>query len=86
MYFFSPLKTVLSRCSVGVKMMVFLLCSMFGSVNLTTVRLTGVGTSFQKHGDAESKGIKAHFNMDESGVLMLDRVSSKSSPANPLPS
>ncbi|XP_031428030.1 hypoxia up-regulated protein 1 isoform X2 [Clupea harengus] len=50
--------------------------SMFGSVNLTTVRLTGVGTSFQKHGDAESKGIKAHFNMDESGVLMLDRVES----------
>ncbi|XP_029106825.1 hypoxia up-regulated protein 1 isoform X2 [Scleropages formosus] len=47
----------------------------FGSLNLTTVKLTGVGKSFKKHEDAESKGIKAHFNMDESGVLLLDRVS-----------
>lgn len=50
--------------------------SIFGSLNLTTVKLSGVGESFQKHADAESKGIKAHFNMDESGVLLLDRVSS----------
>lgn len=50
-------------------------CSVFGSLNLTTVKLSGVGSSFQKHADAESKGIKAHFNMDESGVLLLDRVS-----------
>uniref|UniRef100_A0A3Q3N245 Hypoxia up-regulated protein 1 n=1 Tax=Labrus bergylta TaxID=56723 RepID=A0A3Q3N245_9LABR len=48
--------------------------SVFGSLNLTTVKLSGVGSSFQKHTDAESKGIKAHFNMDESGVLLLDRV------------
>uniref|UniRef100_A0A1A7WFL1 Hypoxia up-regulated protein 1 n=1 Tax=Iconisemion striatum TaxID=60296 RepID=A0A1A7WFL1_9TELE len=48
----------------------------FGSLNLTTVRLSGVGDSFQKNTDAESKGIKAHFNMDESGVLLLDRVES----------
>uniref|UniRef100_A0A6Q2XY57 Hypoxia up-regulated protein 1 n=1 Tax=Esox lucius TaxID=8010 RepID=A0A6Q2XY57_ESOLU len=48
--------------------------SVFGSFNLTTVQLSGVGSSFQKHIDAESKGIKAHFNMDESGVLLLDRV------------
>lgn len=48
---------------------------MFGSVNLTTVKLSGVGDSFKKHSDAESKGIKAHFNMDESGLLILDRVS-----------
>uniref|UniRef100_A0A671SA70 Hypoxia up-regulated protein 1 n=1 Tax=Sinocyclocheilus anshuiensis TaxID=1608454 RepID=A0A671SA70_9TELE len=40
----------------------------FGSQNLTTVKLSGVGSSFKKHSDAESKGIKAHFNMDESGV------------------
>uniref|UniRef100_A0A671S8Z1 Hypoxia up-regulated protein 1 n=1 Tax=Sinocyclocheilus anshuiensis TaxID=1608454 RepID=A0A671S8Z1_9TELE len=45
----------------------------FGSQNLTTVKLSGVGSSFKKHSDAESKGIKAHFNMDESGVLILDR-------------
>ncbi|XP_014833461.1 PREDICTED: hypoxia up-regulated protein 1 isoform X2 [Poecilia mexicana] len=50
--------------------------SVFGSLNLTTVKLSGVGYSFQKHTDAESKGIKAHFNMDESGVLLLDRVKS----------
>uniref|UniRef100_A0A8C1GJL5 Hypoxia up-regulated protein 1 n=1 Tax=Cyprinus carpio TaxID=7962 RepID=A0A8C1GJL5_CYPCA len=47
----------------------------FGSQNLTTVKLSGVGSSFKKHSEAESKGIKAHFNMDESGVLILDRVS-----------
>ncbi|KAG9482532.1 hypoxia up-regulated protein 1 isoform X2 [Eleutherodactylus coqui] len=46
----------------------------FGSVNLTTVKLSGVGESFQKKADYESKGIKAHFNMDESGILSLDRV------------
>lgn len=50
----------------------------FGSLNLTTVRLKGVGDSFKKHSDYESKGIKAHFNMDESGVLSLDRVSTTS--------
>ncbi|XP_067910258.1 hypoxia up-regulated protein 1 isoform X1 [Heterodontus francisci] len=48
--------------------------SIFGSLNLTTVRLSGVGLSFQKHSDTESRGIKAHFNMDESGILALDRV------------
>uniref|UniRef100_A0A671VA91 Hypoxia up-regulated protein 1 n=1 Tax=Sparus aurata TaxID=8175 RepID=A0A671VA91_SPAAU len=48
--------------------------SVFGSLNLTTVKLSGVDRSFQKHADAESKGIKAHFNMDESGVLLLDRI------------
>ncbi|CAN9501396.1 unnamed protein product [Ophioblennius macclurei] len=50
--------------------------SVFGSLNLTTVKLSGVGSSFEKHSSAESKGIKAHFNMDESGVLLLDRVES----------
>lgn len=50
--------------------------SVFSSLNLTTVKLSGVGISFQKHADAEPKGIKAHFNMDESGVLLLDRVES----------
>uniref|UniRef100_A0ABM5EQR3 Hypoxia up-regulated protein 1 n=1 Tax=Pogona vitticeps TaxID=103695 RepID=A0ABM5EQR3_9SAUR len=48
----------------------------FGSLNLTRVMLRGVGESFKKHLDYESKGIKAHFNMDESGVLSLDRVES----------
>uniref|UniRef100_A0A8C3WNR0 Hypoxia up-regulated protein 1 n=1 Tax=Catagonus wagneri TaxID=51154 RepID=A0A8C3WNR0_9CETA len=48
----------------------------FGSQNLTTVKLRGVGESFRKYPDYESKGIKAHFNLDESGVLSLDRVES----------
>ncbi|EHB08794.1 Hypoxia up-regulated protein 1 [Heterocephalus glaber] len=48
----------------------------FGSQNLTTVKLKGVGDSFKKYPDYESKGIKAHFNLDESGVLSLDRVES----------
>ncbi|RXM92603.1 Hypoxia up-regulated protein 1 [Acipenser ruthenus] len=48
----------------------------FGPLNLTTVQLSGVGSSFKKHADTESKGIKAHFNMDESGLLSLDRVES----------
>uniref|UniRef100_A0A7N5KAA5 Hypoxia up-regulated protein 1 n=1 Tax=Ailuropoda melanoleuca TaxID=9646 RepID=A0A7N5KAA5_AILME len=48
----------------------------FGSQNLTTVKLKGVGESFKKYPDHESKGIKAHFNLDESGVLSLIRVES----------
>lgn len=48
----------------------------FGSQNLTTVKLRGVGESFRKYPGHESKGIKAHFNLDESGVLSLDRVES----------
>lgn len=48
----------------------------FGSQNLNTVKLKGVGESFKKYPDYESKGIKAHFNLDESGVLSLDRVES----------
>lgn len=50
------------------------LSRVFGSQNLTTVNLKGVGESFKKHPNYESKGIKAHFNLDESGVLSLDRV------------
>uniref|UniRef100_A0A673TDA1 Hypoxia up-regulated protein 1 n=1 Tax=Suricata suricatta TaxID=37032 RepID=A0A673TDA1_SURSU len=48
----------------------------FGSQNLTTVKLRGVGESFKKYPDYESKGIKAHFSLDESGVLSLIRVES----------
>lgn len=38
------------------------------------MKLKGVGESFKKYPDYESKGIKAHFNLDESGVLSLIRV------------
>lgn len=52
----------------------------FGSQNLTTVKLKGVGESFKKYPDHESKGIKAHFNLDESGVLSLIRVRAEGGP------
>lgn len=47
-----------------------------GSVNIAEYTLTGVEDAFKKNaGDSvESKGIKAHFGMDESGVLKLINV------------
>ena len=41
------------------------------------VELEGVKEQLDKHLDnfTESKGIKAHFKMDESGLLILDDVS-----------
>ncbi|XP_047099616.1 hypoxia up-regulated protein 1 isoform X1 [Schistocerca piceifrons] len=48
-----------------------------GSLNLSRVDLTGVSEALSKHKDShgvESKGIKAHFSMDESGVLQLSGV------------
>ncbi|XP_063538497.1 hypoxia up-regulated protein 1 [Cydia strobilella] len=47
-----------------------------GSLNLTQVVLSGVGAALHKHtGDnVEHKGIKAHFNMDDSGILNLVNV------------
>ena len=34
----------------------------------------GVGDALSAHSAAEAKGIKAHFRMDESGLLLLDNV------------
>lgn len=50
--------------------------SYIGSQNLTQVVLSGVGAALAKHtGDnVEHKGIKAHFNMDDSGILNLVNV------------
>lgn len=47
-----------------------------GGLNLSQVVLTGVGSALGKHtGDnVEHKGIKAHFNMDDSGILNLVNV------------
>lgn len=48
-----------------------------GILNLTEVSLTGVRAAIEKHPlseNVESKGIKAHFQMDESGVLNLINV------------
>ncbi|XP_034943169.1 hypoxia up-regulated protein 1 [Chelonus insularis] len=47
-----------------------------GNLNLSTIFLSGVAEALEKHikEGAESKGIKAHFVMDESGVLNLLNV------------
>ncbi|XP_022325239.2 hypoxia up-regulated protein 1-like isoform X1 [Crassostrea virginica] len=40
-----------------------------------TYHLKGVDVALKKHAEkAESKGVKAHFRMDEDGILHLDRV------------
>lgn len=42
-----------------------------GSLNLSRVAVTGVKAALDKHKGSESKGIKAHFTMDDSGILSL---------------
>ncbi|KAG0439718.1 hypothetical protein HPB47_016553, partial [Ixodes persulcatus] len=49
--------------------------SHFGSLNISTVSLSGVADALKKHTEGvEPKGIKAHFKLDESGLLTLDSV------------
>jgi len=50
------------------------LANIDGYLNLTSNRVTGVSSAFEKNtGDhIETKGIKAHFNLDDSGMLVLD--------------
>ncbi|KAH0539477.1 hypoxia up-regulated protein 1 [Cotesia glomerata] len=47
-----------------------------GSLNLSVINLSGVTEALEKHAkeNAESKGIKAHFLMDDSGILNLVNV------------
>ncbi|XP_021370536.1 hypoxia up-regulated protein 1-like [Mizuhopecten yessoensis] len=46
-----------------------------GSPVLATYTVTGVDTAYSKHAeDAESKGVKAHFRLDESGILHMDKA------------
>ena len=47
---------------------------MFGSLNVTTVEVQGVAAAIDKHKKGESKGVKAYFKMDESGILNLEKV------------
>lgn len=50
-----------------------------GSFNISDVELDGVKTAHEKWAhqeNTESKGVKAHFRMDESGVLNLESVES----------
>ncbi|XP_029040546.2 hypoxia up-regulated protein 1 isoform X2 [Osmia bicornis bicornis] len=58
-----------------------------GNLNISTISLSGVAEALEKHTKegAESKGIKAHFAMDDSGILNLlnvELVSEKSSSAS----
>ncbi|ELT93277.1 hypothetical protein CAPTEDRAFT_179511 [Capitella teleta] len=49
----------------------------FGNKKLFDFSLNGIGDAYTKNIEkAESKGVKAHFKVDESGLLTLDRVES----------
>ena len=52
-----------------------LLSSYIGRLNISEVFMSGVSDALSSHQDGEAKGIKAHFRMDESGLLVLDYVS-----------
>ncbi|KAL8594265.1 hypothetical protein ACOMHN_044209 [Nucella lapillus] len=41
---------------------------------LSNVSLVGVERALGKHGEGEYKGVKAHFRMDDSGLLHLEKV------------
>ena len=43
-------------------------------MNALQVSLKGVSEAIGKHQSEDSKGIKAHFRMDESGILNLENV------------
>lgn len=47
-----------------------------GAINLAEYKLSGVADAFEKNTgeNIDSKGIKAHFGMDESGILKLVNV------------
>lgn len=47
-----------------------------GNLNIAKISLSGVAEAIAKHPEegVESKGIKAHFSMDDSGILNLVNV------------
>lgn len=48
-----------------------------GKTDLLRVSVSGARKAYEKHKDtSESKGVKAHFHVDDSSLLTLDRVSS----------
>ena len=47
-----------------------------GRTDLARVRVTGVRTAYEKYkNSSESKGVRAHFQLDENCLLAIDRVS-----------
>ena len=49
--------------------------SYLGRLNISEVYLAGVREVMADNPHGDHKGVKAHFRMDESGVLNLDNVS-----------
>ena len=49
--------------------------SYVGPRNLSKIHLDGVMEALDDNKDGVSAGVKAHFKMDESGILTLDSVS-----------
>jgi hypoxia up-regulated 1 len=45
-----------------------------GAANISQIQVQGVKEVFAKHEGQETKGIKVHFRLDESGLLRLDKV------------
>lgn len=53
----------------------FLFNRTFTSLSLSNISLQGVADALAKHGEeADYKGVKVHFRMDESGILHLEQV------------
>jgi len=53
----------------------YIVDSDLGNTSLQAVSLAGIEDAYSKHSEeAESKGVKAHFRMDDSGILHLDKV------------
>jgi hypothetical protein len=45
-----------------------------GNLNISHVQVKGVAEIFENHKNEETKGIKVHFKMDDSGIVELDKV------------
>jgi hypoxia up-regulated 1 len=60
--------------------------AVIGSTNLTKVELNGIANGLTKHQNdgAEFKGIKAHFSIDDSGLLSLGTVESTFEKVHPV--
>lgn len=61
--------------------------AVLGSKNLSKVQLNGIAATLAKHKDdeAEFKGIKAHFAIDDSGLISLTTVESTFEKVHPVP-
>lgn len=52
----------------------FSLFSYIGSLNLSSITLNGVMKALEDNANDEPSGVKAHFRMEESGLLLLESV------------